>query len=197
MIYETMKFLSDEINAYLSGKLGVNTDPRLILGNVSKALDNDTTGPNSLNGKAVLTLVNVEEDRIAKQQENYFKNNTSVVYKNPPIYINLYLLISINKAEYADALKWLAYIIQFFQYQNVFTPLSHPDLDPRIIKLITDLYTLNFEQINHLWSTLGGKYLPSVMYKVRQITLDEDAVVAGGGLITEINVNSLNQQAVS
>jgi hypothetical protein len=192
-----MKFLSDEINAYLSGKLGVNTDPRLILGNVSKALDNDTTGPNSLNGKAVLTLVNVEEDRIAKQQENYFKNNTSVVYKNPPIYINLYLLISINKSEYGDALKWLAYIIQFFQYQNVFTPLSHPDLDPRIFKLITDLYTLNFEQINHLWSTLGGKYLPSVMYKVRQITLDEDAVVAGGGLITEININSLNQQAVS
>jgi hypothetical protein len=197
MIYETMKFLSDEINAYLSLKLGVNTDPRLILGNVAKALDNDTPGPASLTGKAILTLVNVEEDRIAKQQENYYKNNTSVIYKNPPTYINLYLLISINKAEYSDSLKWLAYIIQFFQYQNVFTPLSHPALDTRITKLITDLYTLNFEQINHLWSTLGGKYLPSVMYKVRQITLDEDAVIAGGGLITEIDINNLNKQAVS
>jgi len=91
----------------------------------------------------------------------------------------------------------LAYIIQFFQYQNVFTPLSHPALDTRITKLITDLYTLNFEQINRLWSTLGGKYLPSVMYKVRQITLDEDAVIAGGGLITEIDINNISKQAVS
>lgn len=197
MINETLKFISDEVNSYLSLKLGINTDPRLILGNISRAMDNDIPGVNSLANRAILSLVNVEEDRVAKQQENYVKIESGINYKNPPTYINLYILFAVNRTEYTDSLKWLAYIIQFFQYQNVFTPISHPALDEKIEKLIVDLYTLNFEQINHLWSTMGGKYIPSVLYKVRQITINEDAVVSGGGLITEIGTNAKSKLVVS
>ncbi len=197
MINETLKFISDEVNSYLSLKLGINTDPRLILGNISRAMDNDIPGVNSLANRAILSLVNVEEDRVAKQQENYVKTDSGINYKNPPTYINLYILFAVNRSEYTDSLKWLAYIIQFFQYQNVFTPISHPALDEKIEKLIVDLYTLNFEQINHLWSTMGGKYIPSVLYKVRQITINEDAVVSGGGLITEISNQAKSKLVVS
>ena len=197
MINETLKFISDEVNSYLSLKLGINTDPRLILGNISRAMDNDTPGVNSLANRAILSLVNVEEDRVAKQQENYVKTDSGITYKNPPTYINLYILFAVNRTEYNDSLKWLAYIIQFFQYQNVFTPISHPALDEKIEKLIVDLYTLNFEQINHLWSTMGGKYIPSVLYKVRQITINEDAVISGGGFITEIGTKLKSKLVVS
>ncbi len=160
-------------------------------------MDNDIPGVNSLANRAILSLVNVEEDRVAKQQENYVKTDSGINYKNPPTYINLYILFAVNRSEYTDSLKWLAYIIQFFQYQNVFTPISHPALDEKIEKLIVDLYTLNFEQINHLWSTMGGKYIPSVLYKVRQITINEDAVVSGGGLITEISNQAKSKLVVS
>lgn len=197
MINETLKFISDEVNSYLSLKLGINTDPRLVLGNISRAMDNDVPGVNSLANRAILSLVNVEEDRVAKQQENYVKTDSGITYKNPPTYINLYILFAVNRTEYTDSLKWLAYIIQFFQYQNVFTPISHPALDEKIEKLIVDLYTLNFEQINHLWSTMGGKYIPSVLYKVRQITINEDAVISGGGLITEISNQAKSKLVVS
>lgn len=197
MINETLKFISDEVNFYLSLKLGINTDPRLVLGNVSKAMDNDVPGVNSLANRAILSLVNVEEDRVAKQQENFIKTDSGLTYKNPPTFINLYILFAVNRTEYTDSLKWLAYIIQFFQYQNVFTPISHPALDEKIEKLIVDLYTLNFEQINHLWSTMGGKYIPSVLYKVRQITINEDAIVSGGGLITEVDNQVKSKLVVS
>jgi len=197
MINETLKFISDEVNSYLSLKLGINTDPRLVLGNVSKAMDNDVPGVNSLANRAILSLVNVEEDRVAKQQENFIKTDSGLTYKNPPTFINLYILFAVNRTEYTDSLKWLAYIIQFFQYQNVFTPISHPALDEKIEKLIVDLYTLNFEQINHLWSTMGGKYIPSVLYKVRQITINEDAIVSGGGLITEVDNQVKSKLVVS
>lgn len=197
MINETLKFISDEVNSYLSLKLGINTDPRLVLGNVSKAMDNDVPGVNSLANRAILSLVNVEEDRVAKQQENFIKTDSGLTYKNPPTFINLYILFAVNRTEYTDSLKWLAYIIQFFQYQNVFTPISHPALDEKIEKLIVDLYTLNFEQINHLWSTMGGKYIPSVLYKARQITINEDAIVSGGGLITEVDNQVKSKLVVS
>lgn len=160
-------------------------------------MDNDTPGVNSLANRAILSLVNVEEDRVAKQQENYIKTDSGLNYKNPPTYLNLYILFAVNRTEYTDSLKWLAYIIQFFQYQNVFTPVSHPALEEKTEKLIVDLYTLNFEQINHLWGTMGGKYIPSVLYKVRQITINEDAVVSGGGIITEISTNAKSKLVVS
>jgi hypothetical protein len=73
----------------------------------------------------------------------------------------------------------------------VFTPGSYPNLDIRIQKLITDLYTVNFEQLNQIWSILGGKYLPSVLYKVRQITIDEDAIDYESGFIKEVDMNEI------
>ncbi|MEJ7559215.1 MAG: DUF4255 domain-containing protein [Pedobacter sp.] len=189
MINETLKFIADEVNKYLSQKLGVNTDPRLVLENLSKAMDNDTTSVNSLSNKAILSLVNVEEDRVPKQHPNDLRADSRVIYKNPPLYLNLYIVLAVNRADYAESLKWLGFIIQFFQYQKVFTPQTHPGLDPKIQRLMLDLHSMGFEQINHLWSILGGKYMPSVLYKVRQVTLDEEALIAGGGIITEIEIN--------
>ena len=189
MINESCQFIADELNKYLVLKMGPASDPpRLVLGNVSRVFDGDASS-NSLTNKAILSLVNVEEDRVAKQQENFVRTDTATRYKSPQLYINLYILFSINRTTYSDSLSWLSYILQFFQFQNVFTPITHPALDPRIEKMIVDLCTLNFEQINHLWGALGGKYLPSVMYKVRQLTIDEDITQSESGFIKEIQLN--------
>ena len=197
MIFETLSFLAAEINKYLDLKMGSPAEPRLKLGNVSRALDETLPASVSLKGQAILSLVNIEEDRVAKQHENEFRNGLKTIYKNPPLLLNLYILFSVNRDEYADCLKWLAHIVQFFQYQSRFTPLTHPSLDSRVEKLTVELYTLNFEQVNHLWSTLGGKYLPSALYKVRQLTVFEDVEVSESGLIKEIELNGKGKQAVS
>jgi len=186
MISESLTFLSTEINKFLNQKLGQTTDPRLVLGNIAKAVDGDSAS-NPLNNRIILSLINIEEDKVSKVRENYTKTASNIIYKNPPILANLYILIAANFSTYADNLKMVAYIMQFFQSQNYFTPITHPALDAKILQLNADLFTLNFEQINHVWSTLGGKYLPSVMYKVRQVTLeDENAVETEGKWIEEI-----------
>jgi len=197
MINETFKFLADEINKYLSQKLTLTTDQPVVLGNVGKAFDNDSSGQNALSGKVIMSLINVEEDRVAKQQENFTKNTTGVTYQSPPVYLNLYVMISVNRTDYGDSLKYLALIIQFFQSQHVFTPVSNPSLDIRIQKMIVDLFSVNFEQLNQIWSVLGGKYLPSVLYKIRQITIDEGAIDFEAGFIKKVDVNETLIQAVS
>jgi hypothetical protein len=138
-------------------------------------------------------LVNIEEDKVSKVRENNFtKTATGIVYKNPPVFINIYILIAANyNTFYSDNLKMISLVIQFFQAQRVFTPLTHPNLDARIEQISADLFTLNFEQINHLWSILGGKYFPSVMYKLRLLTIeDENAVGMEGKWIEEIVTQS-------
>lgn len=200
MIDKTLQFLAEELNKYLIAKGTVSSDlPRLVIGNVAKAFDNETApaGTTAVANRAILSLVNTEEDKISKQQENYRKSDISTVYKSPPVYLNLYILIAVNRNNYTDSLTWLGHIIQFFQHQQVFTPITYPSLNSRIEKLVVDMYSMNFEQINHLWSTLGGKYLPSVLYKVRQITIDEELTTSESGFIKEIQMNEKSIEPVS
>lgn len=197
MIAETLSFLVAELNAYLNMKLIPTSDPRVKLGNVARALDNSLTGPASLDEKVIVTLVNLEEDRTVRLQETVIKTATTSKVKNPPLLLNLYVLVSVNKDLYGDSLSLLGQVMQFFQHQGSFTPLTHPALDPRIKKINVELYTMNFEQVNHLWSTLGGKYLPSALYKIRQLVVDEEHILSESGLIREIHLEGRGKAAVS
>ena len=175
-----------EVNDHLNARLGTTSDPRLKIGNAALPLACTLTAGNSLAGKAILSLVNIEEDRATRTPTNRVKTATEAQFKNPPLLLNFYVLFSINKPQYDDCLKWLVHIITLFQYQKRFSPVTHPHLDSRIEELSIELYTLNFEQVSHLWSTLGGKYLPSALYKVRQVSVDAGIVTGTTGLIKEI-----------
>jgi len=194
MIAPTLNFLAGELNAYLDQRMGGSTTKRAQVGNVARA--QDASPPKELEGAAVLTVVNLEEERSVRRQETAIKTATTTLYRNPPLQLNLYVLVSVVKDDYHDALVLLGHVVQFFQFQNLYTPLSHPALDPRIEKLSVELYTMNFEQVNHLWSTLGGKYLPSALYKVRQLTIDEEAATGESGLVREIRLDGRGKAAV-
>lgn len=199
MLDLTLKFLTEELNQYLVLQPGlVMGDMSLVMAAASRIFDTEASNVDvPLTNKAIISLVNVEEDRIGRQQEAFTKTNTGVTYANPPVKLNLYVLFVMNLKSHEQALRWLSCIIRFFQFQPVFTPLSHPGLNPAITQLNVEMVSLSFDQNNQLWSTLGGKYLPSVLYKIRQVTVDEGAIIAGGGYIKTITVNDRSKQAIS
>jgi len=98
MISESLSFLATEINKFLNQKLGVTTDPRLKIGNIVKASEEDGLG-----NKIILSLINVEEDKVAKIRENFTKTESSVIYKNPPVFVNIYILLAANMKLYTDS----------------------------------------------------------------------------------------------
>ena len=53
------------------------------------------------------------------------------------------------------------------------------------IRLVPELYTLTFEQINHLWGSLGGKQSPFVMYKIRLVRI-QGRITAEAPLIESV-----------
>lgn len=197
MIQHALEFLCSQVNNYLLLKL----DPppsgdAIALHNVSQ-LNEPSGNGNSATLNAFMTLVNVEEDRVRKKQENYGRGQNGMIYKNPELYLNLFVLCSVNLGSYTESLRRLSLIIQFFQSKNVFTTLNTPGLDPKIETLMVEMQTLGFEQLNHLWGILGGKFLPSVLYKVRAVTIDENAVTGEAGFIREININPKTRFPVS
>lgn len=199
MIDKALDFLRSELNVYLHTKL---TPPpagdAIILYNVSQLQD---ASGNNTQSNAFITLVNIEEDRVSKPQENFIRKETGIIYKNPETFVNLYVLFSANLTNstnvtnnYNEALRRISLIIQFFQNQNVFDQVNSPTLDPGIIKLVVDMYSLSFEQLNHLWGVLGGKYLPSVLYKIRKVSIDEGIAAGEAGFIKEIQLLEKNRQ---
>ncbi len=193
MIHLTLDFLCREINNYLITKLDLAPGSNaIVLYNVSQL--NNETGNAGANGDgnaaAFLTLVNMEEDRISKSNDNFIRRDRTITYQNPEVHLNLFLLFSVQLPSYTEALKRLSFIIQFFQQQNVFTPLTSPAIPTGVEQLILDLYTLSLSDVNNLWGVLGSKYLPSVMYKMRMITISENFAQGDGGLITTINMNN-------
>jgi hypothetical protein len=150
-----------------------------------------------------VSLINIEEDRVYKDQKTTIINQQgNVEHLNPEIKLNLYVLISANfqnndendsSDDYVEGLKQLSFIISFFQARNVFTPENSPklaDYDPNLKKLVVELYSYSFEQLYNFWSVVGAKYLPSVLYKVRMITFQEREFFDSTIPIEKIGINS-------
>jgi len=190
VIDKAMNFLCKQVNDYMVLKLQLPPGDAIILFNVSQ-LGSGNDGGGGVNTNAFLTLVNIEEDRISKSQENFVRRDNKVFYQNPKVYLNLFLLFSVNMT-YSESLKRLSCIIQFFQFQNVFTHLTSPSLPEGIDELILDLYTISFQDLNNLWGVMGSRYLPSVMYKMRLITISDEFVQGEAGLLQEIIINAKN-----
>ena len=198
MIDKVLDFVRTQLNTYLQNKLSLlPTEDAIILSNVSQLNETQpSSGGNDVDPQnAFISLINIEEDRISKSPENFVRAlDGSITYKSPKIFLNLYLLFAVNLSSYPESLKRLSYIIQFFQYQNVFTPLSSPSLPEGVDELILDLMTLSYQDLNNLWGILGSRYLPSVMYKMRPISINEDFTLGGAGLIQKITINDKTLQ---
>lgn len=196
MINDALNLIVRELNQYISP--GEN-DSTVVLGNIgfiegsgsnTADLSNDTDL-----AKMVLSLVNVEEEKTLKNGPHDFMRNGQIHYKNRPVVLNLYLLFSANFPVYDTSLKRLSQVIAFFQGKNIFTVQNSPSLTAeseslKELKLILELNSLSFEQINHLWGSLGGKQVPFVLYKARLIEIESQVLQGIGPPITQISVES-------
>jgi hypothetical protein len=173
MIDKALEFLHKQLNDYIQLKTG--DDDKLVLSNVVKP-GGDMDIPN---GSLGLTLINIEEERIGKTYGHPNLKNGNAEYKHPEIRLNLYILICANfvSTNYIEGVRLLSYASGFFQKKRVFDQHNSSELDENITRLIVDLNSLSFEQQNHLWGTIGAKFLPSVCYKIRLVTIDENEML--------------------
>lgn len=184
MIKPALSFVKDTVNQFLGAPPEI-----AVLGNVAFAKDagNENAG---LANRLLLSIVNVEEDRISKDPLPYRYIEDVTYYSQPAVNLNLYLLFSANFDSYDDSLNSLSKIIEFFQYRPYFTADNATGFPVGIDRLIFDLYTLNLDQVHHLWSMLGGKYIPSVLYKMRMLIIKHVEEETPAVLIQKIKTTS-------
>ena len=138
----------------------------------------------------IITLVNIEEEKNLKPPHRIEQiTDEFLVKRNPEININLYVLFTAFSSHYETSLGIISDVIGFFQGKNLFNPSNTPSLDCKIEKIIADLRTLSFEQQNYLWSVMGAKYLPSVLYKLRMLSIDEEMIKDKVKPVKEIQIS--------
>ncbi|NJM37179.1 MAG: DUF4255 domain-containing protein [Akkermansiaceae bacterium] len=191
MIFDATQLVVNQLNAHLKG---TGTDSPVTLGNISQLIEETTSDSK----KVIVTLVNLEEEAALKNGPHHRIKDGKVVYENRPVQVYLYLLFSANLANYSDSLKRIGSVIEFFQGKNVFTVRNSPHLDGLTLspeelggfRVTLELFSLTFEQINHLWGSLGGKQVPFVLYRVRLVTLTAKEILSSGPPITDVSLST-------
>jgi hypothetical protein len=130
--------------------------------------------------KLAAFLVNIEREVIPVRGSRYVDDGQAdrIGVVRPPVHLNLLVMFAANfsGSTYNEALKMVEHTILFFQGRAVFTPINTPGLNPAIDQLTMEIENLNTTDLSNLWGVLGGRYLPSVLYRMRLIAIDGRAL---------------------
>ncbi|NET31554.1 MAG: DUF4255 domain-containing protein [Cyanothece sp. SIO1E1] len=189
MIFDALKLIQISLQNYIKEveqPLDISQDI-VVLDNIAMA--EELGGSRSdMNERIVMSLINVQEETTLKNSPHYRLEKGRTIYRNPPVNLNLFVLFSVLHSEqYDTALKRLARVIEFFQWKKEFsfTTTPGPNGLAQDVRVLPDLYTLTFDQLNHLWGVLGGRQVPFVMYRTRLVTLDAQKRQAEGEPVKE------------
>ncbi len=188
MIRQALEFMRDRLDGSLRQRFP-SDEPRVAISNV---VDRGGGAPAGLSDMLAMTLVNVERDPTASGTRPYLERaETSAAVMAPSMAINLDVLASAHfEDHYEDGLALLSAAIGHFQGQVSFTPQNAPDLPKGMQKLTTEWVDLDLREIHNLWTVLGGRYLPSALYKMRMITMQEGLAMGDVPLITGTSVRT-------
>ena len=169
MMQHVLSLLEKKLNEYFNIKAGENGEyVRLLETMDSLSFPANTVTP---------YLINIAEDRVYRKADRYQQVNLegrSYPVK-PQINLTLQVLFVAKFKTYTESLKFLSYIIRYFQNNPYFDPLNAPELaDHGIEKLLVELVTLPLGEQNEVWNALHTSYLPSVLYKISGLTYAAD-----------------------
>lgn len=135
----------------------------------------------------LLTLINIEEENALKNNYPVQQIGSSLVTRQSALFLNLYVLLAANFTHYDEALKAVDAVLRVLQSHK---KIRIQDLDTgETFDLFPAMHHIGFENLNNLWTVLGGKYMPSVLYKFRLVMVQESPPT-GGQVITDIQATS-------
>lgn len=174
MIAAALGVIAGQLNEALRRNQRSVEDP-LVLSNL---VEIDGSAVPLAANKLTMFLVNVEREIASRSMGRVDSGSGRLGLQEPPLHVNLLLMFAANFSgpNYPEALKQLGTTLAFFQARPVFDHQNSPELDRDIEKLVLELEPLNVADLGNLWGILGGHYVPSVMYRLRMITITPDSI---------------------
>ncbi len=185
MIRTALEFTRKALESYLVEREH-EQDSTYTIGNVvdlkSIVLPNGTLNVSDTTHVTIMMVGLDEERREGKRPQYLPTDDRQFMRLNPPVEIDLNVLFVAHSKDYDTALRDLSDVLGFFQANPVFDATRFPALNATVetpeqtpwrlvSRLSFTLSNLTFEQQNNLWAMLGAKYMPSVVYRMRMLTI--------------------------
>ena len=169
MIHNVLTVIAQQLNEFMRNELNLSED--MVVVNSLVDLKGD---PNmQIENRVCLFLQRIEEEKVAKS--GGFQANPGMA---PPVRVSLHIVFAANFPDpnYLEALRFISLVLEFFQGHGTFDRSNAPGLPPGLDKLTFDLADLDYQEMNNLWSLIGAKYIPSLVYKVRMLTFSQNMI---------------------
>lgn len=168
MINKALQFTVSALNQFLKNRMG--TDESIVV--LNNLIEANGSIPQINQNKIVLSLINIEKETAKPfYNRNTKLENGSYIDVTPSEKFNLDILISSNFDDYSETLKFLNTSILFFQINNVLDSNTFSGIPLGLTKLEFDIEKISYRDMQSLWTAMGAKYQPSVIYKMRMITI--------------------------
>lgn len=158
MVNESLRFITETLNSYLKTHLSLNEDKAVL----SNLINIDGTIPINIADKLVVCLLNIDQE-VGTSNVGFSKTVAASATSN----LSLEVLFAANFSNYSEQLKFISIVLSYFQQNTVFGRQNYPTITEGINKIELELTNLNPEDTNFVWNTLGAKYMPSLIYKIK------------------------------
>jgi hypothetical protein len=185
MIEKTLSFIEHELNGYLGARFP-SPQPHAVVASLASS---DGTSAANIESRLVISLVNIERETAAAGAGMTARSGGGYAQHQPPLYLNVYVLLSASFSNnYKQALQFLDTALGFLQARPNFDARSSPQFPRELDRLSLELVSLSIQELNNLWAILGAKYLPSALYKVRMLVVQEYWMTAAVPAIGQADV---------
>jgi len=174
MTHNAIQYMRNALNQYLIATF--NLDETIVIAN--RIVDQQGVMPIENKNKVVLSLIHVEQegaklfktisDRLSK--ENYLADSSPEQY-------SIYMLVTSSFDDYNETLKFLDTSMSFFKKNPVIDRNTVTNFPDTIDKLYVEYqHGEDYMQVQNVWTTMGARYQPSVIYKIRLLTAASNVV---------------------
>ncbi len=136
-----------------------------------------------------LSLLNIEEElsmRSTIVEKRVVKGK--VYKKNPPLNINLRVMFISNfPDDYITELNAMTEVLAFFQ-RSSFILIDNKKINTKRVNF--KLNSIDIDEQEKIWNLLGMEYLPSVIYTVSILVIEEDEVLDESRIVKTVDIQT-------
>lgn len=124
--------------------------------------------------KMVVCLLSVERETSGGISAPVQRTEEGYARMQPPLLLNLNVMLAavFDERQYAESLSMLTDTLRFIQ--------SVPKFEVNGDSYSIEIVNLTLQDLNNMWTLLGGQYYPSVACKIRRLCINGGQAAAGG-----------------
>lgn len=173
MIYKALQIVTEQLNGYLKLSFKLREDIAFL----SPIKDADKVYPSN---RVSITLVGLERETSGGISFQRTVISDNAVKRTAPAWqMNVNILISVifQDRQYEESLQILSAVLSFIQKNNMITSQDQS------VSFAIDPVNLSIHELSNLWGICGDSYFPSMVCRLRVLTVDENEILDLSGIM--------------